>query len=238
MVDKALGPPLATDAGTDWRVGLTQWALGARAGYQRHPWALRVPISGPPLGPNNIGWLEAALRCLTHPPPSEGEKVSSVILLSGFVRNEATLRADIAAASGEPLKLTYGEMLTRLTDAEHYPASTGSYPPVRSTMTTTQTATSTTALPVYSTASRPSSEPVAPNGVEAEPHDAMPHFVRRLTGLDPTDRTFKDAYTEQLKALLGPLGARRGSRGASRDFDSEEARRDESDQSSVLARTS
>jgi AcrR family transcriptional regulator len=115
MSDTALGglPENAVNAG-DWRAGLTAWAVAVRAAYRRHPWALRVPISGPPLGPNNVAYLEAALRSMAGTGLSEQQKLSSVLLLSGFVRNEATLTADLAAASGA--------MVSRLTDPAHFPA--------------------------------------------------------------------------------------------------------------------
>jgi AcrR family transcriptional regulator len=122
MVDTAIGvPPPADDPGTEWRADLTRWAVGVRAAYRRHPWVLRVPISGPPAGPNNVAWLEAGLRALAVTPLSEPEKVSTILLLSGFVRSEATLSADIAAATAEPAT-PYGAMLSRLADPAHFPA--------------------------------------------------------------------------------------------------------------------
>jgi hypothetical protein len=42
--------------------------------------------------------------------------------VSGFVRNEATLVTDIAAAGSEPAFYSYGSMLRRLADAERFPA--------------------------------------------------------------------------------------------------------------------
>lgn len=124
MVDAALGAPPATIAGApDWRTGLTRWATGVRAAYRNHAWSLRVPISGPPAGPNNVAWLEAALRTLQGTPLPEDQKLSVVLLLSGFVRNEVTLTTDIAAASrGRPVMPSYGAMLLRLTDARDFPA--------------------------------------------------------------------------------------------------------------------
>jgi AcrR family transcriptional regulator len=124
MVDAALGSPpeIPVDA-KDWRAGLTAWAVTVRAAYRRHPWALRIPISGPPLGPNNLAYLEAALRAMSETGLSEQQKLSSVLLLSGFVRNEATLTADIAAASGGAHVMPgYGAMVTRLTDPSRFPA--------------------------------------------------------------------------------------------------------------------
>ncbi len=124
MVDAALGPPpRAEDGEDDWRAGLTRWSVGLRDAYRRHPWSLRVPISAPPLGPNNVAWLERALRSLSTTPLSEQDKLSCVLLLSGFVRNDATLTADFAAASGgQPVMPGYGVMLSQLTPSDGFPA--------------------------------------------------------------------------------------------------------------------
>jgi AcrR family transcriptional regulator len=123
MVDAALGAPPPPAAGEDWRAGLTRWAVGLRRAYQRHPWSLRVPISSPPLGPNNVAWLDNALAALADTPLSEQEKLSSVLLASGFVRNEATLSADFAAAAaGERVMPGYGRLLARLSSAEELPS--------------------------------------------------------------------------------------------------------------------
>ncbi len=112
MVDSALGTPPPARADEDWRAGLTRWAVGVRDTYRRHPWALRVPISAPPLAPNNVAWLESALRALSDTPLSEQQKLSTVLLVSGFVRNAATLDLDLAAgAGGEDFMPAYARML-------------------------------------------------------------------------------------------------------------------------------
>jgi AcrR family transcriptional regulator len=123
MVDTGLGSPPAADTSEDWRGGLTRWAVGVRDAYRRHPWSLRVPISGPPLGPNNVAWLETALRALADTPLSEQQKLSCILLLSGFVRNDATLTADFAAGGAdEPGQPRYGTVLSQLIDAAGFPA--------------------------------------------------------------------------------------------------------------------
>jgi AcrR family transcriptional regulator len=126
MVDGALGTPPPAPPGEDWRAGLTRWALGVRNAYRRHPWALRVPISGPPLGPNNVAWLENALRALADTPLSEQEKLSSVLLVSGFVRNDSTLSLDFAAGAaglgGEHVMPSYARMLGALIEGGDFPA--------------------------------------------------------------------------------------------------------------------
>ncbi len=123
MVDTALGTPPPAAPGEDWRAGLTRWAVGVRTAYQRHLWTLRVPISGPPLGPNNVAWLDNALAALEGVPLTEQDKLSTVLLVSGFVRNDVTLLADFAAAAGrEQVMPGYGRLLARLTRAEQLPA--------------------------------------------------------------------------------------------------------------------
>jgi len=125
MVDAALGrPPEPPHDEDGWRAGLRRWAEGVRAAYQRHPWALRVPITAPPLGPNNIRWLKNALTCLRHTPMQEQEKLSTVLLVSGFVRNETTLTADLTARlpEGAQAPQNYGMILARLADPQTFPS--------------------------------------------------------------------------------------------------------------------
>jgi AcrR family transcriptional regulator len=125
MVDAALGPP-DSDAerpGQGWRAGLDAWAQGVRRAYNAHPWALKVPITAPPLGPNNVAWMERALGAMADTPLSEAEKLSTLLLLSGFVRNHATLTADLATgAAAEPPAATYGAILAQLADEATFPA--------------------------------------------------------------------------------------------------------------------
>jgi AcrR family transcriptional regulator len=123
MVDAGLGPPPPARPGEDWRAGLRRWAEGVRDRYRRHPWSLRVPISAPPLAPNNVAWLDNALTALSGTSLSEQEKLSSVLLVSGFVRNVETLTADMrAGAAGEQVMPGYGTLLGRLISPEDLPA--------------------------------------------------------------------------------------------------------------------
>jgi AcrR family transcriptional regulator len=127
MVDAALGDTTdrRSNAGHGWRAGLERWAWTYHDALRRHPWVLRVPISGPPVTPNQVRWLEDGLAALRDTGLPEPEKLSVILLVSGFVRNEATLAADIAAAaaaSGAEVMPGWGQLLERVTDAERFPA--------------------------------------------------------------------------------------------------------------------
>lgn len=126
MVDAAFDEPVAPAPPEErWRDGMTRWAWTYHDALRRHPWVLRVPISGPPVTPNQIAWLEDGLRSLGATGLAEGEKLSVILLVSGYVRNEATLSADLAAAarSGDGQVMpTWSQQLARLTDAARFPA--------------------------------------------------------------------------------------------------------------------
>jgi AcrR family transcriptional regulator len=126
MVDAALAEtPAPPTPGAGWREGLSRWAWTYHDALRRHPWVLRIPISGPPVTPNQVAWLEEGLAALRDSGLTEPEKLSVILLLSGFVRNEATLAADIAAAvaaSGREVMPGWAHTLARVTDAERFPA--------------------------------------------------------------------------------------------------------------------
>ena len=128
MVDAALGDPPPAQDGQGWRDGLSGWAWGYRAVLHRSPWALRIPISGLPITPNQVAWFENGLSCLAGTDLGEEAKASVVLLISNFVRAEATMEADIGAAIAETQATPnewmsyYGRLLTSLADPQRYPA--------------------------------------------------------------------------------------------------------------------
>jgi hypothetical protein len=124
MTDAALGAPEAPDQDppSDWRAGLADWAWEYHNVLRARPWVLQVPISGPPVTPNLTAWLERGLRALGDTPLTEPQKLSVMLLLSGFVRNEATLAADIGARAGGQIMPGWAAMLRHLTTPDRFPA--------------------------------------------------------------------------------------------------------------------
>jgi AcrR family transcriptional regulator len=128
MVDAAIGPPPPDSGDRGWRAGLTTWAVTYLTLLRQRPWVVRVPLGTPPITPNSIAWMERCLRIMQPTALTAAEKLSAILLISGFVRSSVSLEADIAGAleasggaSGQVIA-SYGRLLARLTDPERFPA--------------------------------------------------------------------------------------------------------------------
>ncbi|GIJ22614.1 TetR/AcrR family transcriptional regulator [Micromonospora lutea] len=129
MVDTAFGPP-PTPRGVDegWRPALARWGEGHVTAMRRQPWTRHVPISGPPITPNQVRWLEYGLTALRGTGLRGTERVSAIMLVSGYARSWATLTADIAEAAArtgqtpEQVGLRYWRHLAVVTGSGPYPA--------------------------------------------------------------------------------------------------------------------
>ena len=129
LLDELVGPPPALPA-TGWREDLEVWARAMLATFRRHPWAAQVPISGMPMTPNQVAWMEACLAALAPTPLVMHERASVLLMVSGVVRNEASLEADLARARmftgphGDEQMRSFAQLLRRLTEGGSYPALT------------------------------------------------------------------------------------------------------------------
>lgn len=125
MVDTALGVPPNRPERETWRDGLRRWTRGVRAAYHAHPWAMRVPIKGPPLGPNNVRWLEDALTTLRDTPLSTQQRLSTTLVLGGYARAMEMLESDLASADENATQpQDYAALLRSLVDARDFPEVT------------------------------------------------------------------------------------------------------------------
>jgi AcrR family transcriptional regulator len=124
MVDAAVGTPLPAAPDEGWRDALSRWAWSQHERMRRHPWAVRVPIGGPPTTPNQVAWMEGVLWSLRDTGLAEDEKASVLLLLSGYVRNEATLTAELMDAGfiSDEQMMGYSRLLATLADPDRFPA--------------------------------------------------------------------------------------------------------------------
>ncbi|WP_328927007.1 TetR/AcrR family transcriptional regulator [Streptomyces sp. NBC_00190] len=133
MADAGVGtpPPLPPEAeGWGWRELLTDWAYAQRAVLMANSWILRIPITGAPVSPNQLAWMDRGLASMAGTGLKEGEKLSTIILIGGLVRNEATMAADMMDAitkSGVAPEQALGQYvrtLSLLTRPDSHPAVT------------------------------------------------------------------------------------------------------------------
>ncbi|GLV96281.1 TetR/AcrR family transcriptional regulator [Streptomyces virginiae] len=133
MSDAGVGAPPALPPEADgwgWRELLSQWAFDQRAVLMANPWILRIPITGAPVSPNQLAWMERGLAALADTGLGEGEKISTIILIGGLVRNEATMAADMMDAimksgvSPDQVLGQYVRTLRLMTGPDTHPAVT------------------------------------------------------------------------------------------------------------------
>lgn len=82
-----------------WREGVTAWVLAIRAAFRAHPWLVDIPVSGPPMTPNNLAIVDWFLREVRGLPLSDGEKMSTLLLLTSYARAMSAQDRDIGAAA-------------------------------------------------------------------------------------------------------------------------------------------
>ncbi|WP_062995426.1 TetR/AcrR family transcriptional regulator [Nocardia mikamii] len=91
MLDYGMGqPPQVTVADSDpepWREALRQWAHTLYERYRDHPWTVDLTVGPRPMGPNELGWMEALLAPLAGTGLRGSERLDTVVLLNGHLRS-------------------------------------------------------------------------------------------------------------------------------------------------------
>ncbi len=129
MLDLAYTDALPHSANAGWREHLEAGALGAMSAYQRHPWALRVFVAGPPTGPSQIRFLEDALQAMSETGLEDWEKLDVVMSITAYVRGAAHISVGIteyisrSGLSQEQMGIEYAKAYTRILNPEQFPIS-------------------------------------------------------------------------------------------------------------------
>jgi AcrR family transcriptional regulator len=119
IVDVAYGTPALPDTSSDWRTGLELWAQSLHRILVQHRWILEVPITEPPLSPNQLGWMELGLRALGPTRLTAQQKLSAMLLVDSYTRGQTALEIGVGTDSAEADRV-YGERLMWLTnDRDH-----------------------------------------------------------------------------------------------------------------------
>ena len=120
-------PPEVVREADGWRDGLRVWSRAQIAMYERHPWLLDIPITGTPMTPNSLAWLDAALEVLADQPLDSEEKLSVALLVMAQTRWQGSIERgyrEAARAAGTPendLDLAAAAVLRELITAEEFP---------------------------------------------------------------------------------------------------------------------
>ncbi|MFI1198205.1 TetR/AcrR family transcriptional regulator [Streptomyces sp. BHT-5-2] len=118
----AQAPDLST-AGDGWRPRITEWARRSAEVYRNHPWLLAATAMRRQLmGPNQLGWLDAALAALEPTGLSASERHRIFVLVAGLVRNLAEQSLDFDEEHNQEWNRLTGELLDR--HADRFPALT------------------------------------------------------------------------------------------------------------------
>ncbi|WP_067568315.1 TetR/AcrR family transcriptional regulator [Nocardia acidivorans] len=120
LLDRVIGPPPVLPTGSGWRAGLSAWAWAEFRTIQRHDWWLDIPMTGPPLGPNNMDWLETGMSALADLPIPEPQRLQLLVNLSFFVIGRARFLRDTLNNLED--EKDYTAILSRILDPARYPA--------------------------------------------------------------------------------------------------------------------
>jgi hypothetical protein len=89
---------------------------------------LQVPITGPPIAPNTVAWMDAGLEALAHTGLPGADQAGVILLVAGFVRNEVGLQRDLATHEDQQLaphpgpQPTYGDLLRLVVEPDRFPS--------------------------------------------------------------------------------------------------------------------
>jgi AcrR family transcriptional regulator len=127
-VDAAAGKPPPFPAKRErWRAAVERWARGQMDLLTAHPWVVQVPVTDPPLGPNQVAWMERFLESISGSGLFEVDQLGVLNLLSGFVLGHVRLYADLtqgARARGlsrEEAEGRYVETIRQVIGTERFP---------------------------------------------------------------------------------------------------------------------
>lgn len=118
LMDRVVGEPPAIAAGTPWRQGLEQWASAEFERIGRHPWWVDIPLNRPPMGPNNMAWLDAGLRLLGETAVPEPIKLQLVMNLSMFVMGKRRAVRDLQTEEDGD----FASVMARVLDPQRFPS--------------------------------------------------------------------------------------------------------------------
>lgn len=112
---------------SEWRESMREYVMGTIDVFRKHPWYGDIPIFSVPITPNNLRIVDWALRPMRDMALNDYEKMSFVLLLSGYARSCGVIQRDmdraIQTGSSEEAfgGLDYTSALRALVKQDQYP---------------------------------------------------------------------------------------------------------------------
>ncbi|QHC21292.1 TetR/AcrR family transcriptional regulator [Streptomyces sp. GS7] len=124
MVESVLAEaPDLSAAGSGWRPRIIEWARQSERIHRAHPWLLAaISMRRQVMGPNQLGWLDAALAALEPTGLTAGQQHRVFLLVAGFVRTHVQQLLDFDEEHSQEWSYLTGELLDR--HADRFPALT------------------------------------------------------------------------------------------------------------------
>lgn len=128
MQDAATAVPVPPERpANEWRESMRDYVSAMIRVFVEHPWFGDLPVFGVPLAPNHLRFVDWALRLMREMPLSDYEKMSFVLLISGYARSVGMITRDMnraiqAGVSAESFSgLNYSAALRALVKPDQYP---------------------------------------------------------------------------------------------------------------------
>ncbi|MFC5529857.1 TetR/AcrR family transcriptional regulator [Cohnella yongneupensis] len=118
-------PPERTDG--NWREDMRGYVRACIEVFEQHPWYGDIPISGIPIAPNTLRYIDWVMRSMRDFPINDFEKMSFLLLISSYARSCGIIHRDMmraieAGASAESFSgMSFGPALRQLVTPERYP---------------------------------------------------------------------------------------------------------------------
>ncbi|MFI9464297.1 TetR/AcrR family transcriptional regulator [Streptomyces xiamenensis] len=130
MFEMATGQPDTTGWPTAWRPRIRAFSRAQYEILTSRPWLLDIPIGTPPMGPNNIAWMEVGLSALDDTPLTAEDRMGVLSFVSGYALTEAR-QAEVIHRAAPSTGVSYVEwgaayhkVLARVVAEGDYPALT------------------------------------------------------------------------------------------------------------------
>jgi AcrR family transcriptional regulator len=125
MLEFVSGPAPDLVRRRGWRAKLEAWCRAYRAVLVAHPWMTQVPVTAPPITPQQLAWMEVAVAAMDGMRLSSEEQTQVLLQLNVYVRGDAALAGSIGPASEERpggVSGTWARQVLALTDPADFPA--------------------------------------------------------------------------------------------------------------------